>query len=356
MDKTRSHVITHSQVKSQIQAKRKAKSPFKQKRQDLIPLKEAIFSLSPLLLKDFLDMQENEGSDDLDLENDIEEKEMVEIDADMEIADEDEMLNEIDPQEANIEYENSTLLDAVLSFDHSPVFQPHNAYTINISKTINGLYKCSFEGPAWFYRRLNPDVYPYVVRLIKFLDMLSGWLESEKQIFLKEPSPETFAIMEESYILDPIVLQNGFLSRINGYLPEKFHLDETAFSRLLDKIWLLWPNTIMPLKHLFTKEFRIAWLMETCTAIYKTADDFWHNSALKYPDLDKKSINEIKNKCRDSNTKLFILEKFEMLDPEEKLHLLRDRLGFDNLMSAKILKKALKRINEVTNGAKKERA
>lgn len=322
--------------KTQVKQKIHDQQQSKQKRRDLLRLQETIFSLSPLLLKNYADLLEDETEAPEPLPdaegNDIDDS--IDLETDLEVDDEDEFTDEDDfsvgeGQQSPAAPDYGILLGDALTCKESAVFLPNTVYTITVAPLDNGQYRCRFEGPSWFNRRLPGQMQIFVNKLRNVLAAIAQWLEDEKQIFLQEPIPEKFVHGEIRFPFDPVVQQEGFLARINKILPEVFQVDKSAFSRLLDNIWLVWPEWNMPLKNIFTKEFSHAWLVEVSAEFYKEAEETWLQDTLQYPDFGAADLKLIKKQVVDKTTKSIIRQAFDKLSPEDKLHLLRDKVGCD---------------------------
>jgi len=301
-------------------------------------VQKAVFSLAPPLLKNYAELWEDGGeTNDFAVAAEELEDNAIDLDTDMAVVDEDEL--EVAPgflsvQEQtghSIEGYEVFLGDALANIRETAVFSPNTVYTITVVPSDGGQYRCRFEGPAWFNRRLPAEMSLYVNRLRNFLCAVARWLENEKQEFLREPLPGNFVRGEAPFACDPVVLQKSFLDRINILTSEHLRIDATAFSRLLDNIWLVWPEWSMPLKSLFiSPDFREEWLVEVCTPVYGAADEIWHRrEGLQYADLGKQDIDRLKKR------------PFDNLDPEEKLHFLRDKIGCDIATARRVLQRVL---------------
>ncbi|RJX17059.1 MAG: hypothetical protein C4575_14080 [Desulforudis sp.] len=317
------------------------------KRTDIIHTREMVFSLSPYLLKAFIDLHDLFDKDEFDVDVPQEEKS-----ADGE--------SDQEADTAALDYE--ILFNDVSLFVDSAALLTNTVYAVTVAPAANGGYRCWFEEPSWFASRLSPDIQTYVKKLKTFLDALAQWLETEKQAFLQKPSPVNFVLGEADFVENPVVLQKGLLQRINKRIvdelpfstkdkyeetvwtekgktfPSWSELDETQFSRLLDKIWLLWPEWNMPLSNIFSSSFHVPWLVEVGTTIYRGDGEQVLKPELDYPDFGHDDLARIKRK------------EFSELLPEEKLHLLcaNFKKGVD---IAKLAKRGIyKRITMKNNG------
>ena len=137
-----------------------------------------------------------------------------------------------------------------------------------------------------------------------------------------------YAYCETDFFVDPDVLQEGLLARINALLPQKYQLEKTAFSRLLNNVSLVGSDWNMPLKNLFTTQFQTAWVVEGCTERYLQAHD-WPKEELVYQDFGKDDLENAKKLCLDE------------LDPEEQLYVMCDKLGIKKEMIKEIFNKII---------------
>ena len=338
MDRERIHTTTKQHEKTQ----KSAQVHTRVKRFDLIHLKEAVFSLSPLALKAMVSGLEEEESYD-DYEAGVGEEiqhELLENDADMDNSDEDEYPSEDEHDLYFNDY--AVLLDEELAIDNSPVFPLAARYVLTVAMGYDKRYYCQFEGPAWFYRRRRLSWktrqhvhWEFIQKLDGFLKATAKWLEENKQSFLRYPSPENYALGETDFFVNSDVLQKGLLARINAGLTD-FHIEEAAFSRLLNNVWLVWPDWNMPLKNLFTTQFQAAWVVEGCTESYLHAHD-WPKEDLVYPDFGKADLKNAK-KAADSG--------LDGLDPEERLYVLCDRVGIKKEMVKEIFNRIIIKVKE----------
>ena len=327
MTKDKVRTITKRQKKAQLKVKKR----LREKRRDLIPLRQAVFELSPTALQDFISILEAEdGFDDSSDETEDAEIELLELDADVDIYDEDEDLPG--------EYEGyhpiyTAFLGQKVAFKESATFIPSSKYTITTSEGAGNRFICRFEGPSFFYRRLPAKARQYVVKLRRFLETVAEWLEENKQAFLRNPSPESYVLGETEFLENPVVLHKGFLTRINSRLPAELQLDNSTFSRLLDNVWLLWPRWNMPLRHFFSSAFRKAWVIEGCMDAYKHNLQ-WQKTELVYKDFDTWALKSAKEK------------NIDILDPEQRLYVLCNRAGIKRKMANDILKVTITRIRK----------
>ncbi|NCB25708.1 MAG: hypothetical protein EOM62_09590 [Bacteroidia bacterium] len=321
-----------------------------------------VFSLSPYLLKAFVESHGLSEDDELD-DTMTEGEKLASIDdseqeTDIEAKDEEEEPETGQGDELqSLDYD--TLFGRVSLFDDSAALLTNTVYAITVVPALNGGYRCWFEGPSWFTSKLSPEIQSYVNILKTFLDALAEWFETEKQAFLQNPLPENFVLGEDHFSKNPVVLQKGLLQRINKrivdellFSAEEEHedlglvsmederpvwqgIDESQFSRLLDKIWLLWPAWNMPLANVFSSDYQLPWLVEVGTKYYREAGGSWISPELNYPDFGKKDLVRIKGK------------EFSTLTPEEKLHLLCARFKGGIGMAKSALKSITARIESV---------
>lgn len=351
---------THSTSKGprKTHAPVKGPSQIRGKRTDLIHLREMIFSRDPVQLEAILDMGQLVSPDDLDSAESVDELQLeatLDQEADLEIRDDDEII-ERQPDKEYTALDYSTLLHNESIFPDSAALSTNTIYGITVTPA-NGRYHCWFEGPSWFDRRLPYEIRVYINKLNDFLKALAQWLEKEKQEFLAAPVPDNFVIGEADYAEVPVILQKGFLQRINREILATFpyatkeefqeavqqgavdsqwfvwpELDEGQFSRLLDKIWILWPEWNMPLANIFSPAYHLPWLVEVGSKFYREAGEQWLSPELQYSDFGDNDMAVIKKK------------EFSMLTPEEKLHLLRFRLQGGRALAASALEKICARL------------
>ncbi|MFH2124573.1 MAG: hypothetical protein ABIJ50_13965 [Pseudomonadota bacterium] len=328
------------------------------KRTDLIHAREMVFSKSPLLLKEFIALNAHYSNDDLDVPLDAEElqpDETPDQETELEVRDEDEISEEgSDEESTTLDY--STLFNDSTFFKDSAALSTNAIYAITVTP-VNGRYHCWFEGPSCFESSLPPEIRVYINKLQDFLNAIAQWLESEKQAFLSAPNAENFMIGEADFAEVPVILQKGFLQRINKEIVTKFpyatkeefqkavqqgiedsqwlvwpELDETQFSRLLDKIWLLWPEWNMPLANIFSPAYHLPWMVEVGSKYYREAGGQWLSPKLNNPDFGDKDMSVIKKR------------EFLALTPEAKLHILRAHFKGGIALAGSALKKICERL------------
>ncbi|KAB2891154.1 MAG: hypothetical protein F9K32_05450 [Desulfobulbaceae bacterium] len=355
------HIRSTDQKKSKGQHLGKNLEKTREKRTDLIHTRQMVFSLSPFLLKAFIDFNDFSENDKLD-DTMTEEEKIASIDeseqeTDIEAKDEEDEPESVQEDESqSLDYDNLFGRDTL--FDDSVTLLTNTVYAITVVPALNGGMRCWFEGPSWFSSKLSPEIQIYVNKLKTFLDALAQWLETEKQAFLQNPFPGNFVLREDRFSENPVVLQKGLLQRINKRIEDEVPLseeehedavlaamederpvwqgiDESQFSRLLDKIWLLWPAYNMPLSNVFSSEYQLSWLVEVGTKYYREAGGSWISPELNYPDFSKKDLVSIKSK------------EFSTLTPEEKLHLLCARFKGGIGMAKSALKSITVRIESV---------
>lgn len=297
----------------------------RQKRHDLIRVRQAVYELSPPALKEFLFMLEEEEGlyDPLAEPHDPDTADLLDLDADIVIQDDDEDFT----QEGHEAYFEAPMvfLDTKVGPEESPLLLRGSKYTLTVARRSGEGYACRFEGPSWLYRnKLSEKSRRFVTRLRLFLGVVAEWLEENKQLFLDEPTPENYVLGETDFPENPIVLQSGFLTRINDRLPADLRLGVSGFSRLLDHIWLLWPQWNMPLRHLFSKDYRIAWVVQGFANFYEEYVR-WEKNGLTYRDFGKEDLQRARKK------------PFDELDPDQRLYVLCDRVG---VKKGEVLKKS----------------
>jgi hypothetical protein len=137
-------------------------------------------------------------------------------------------------------------------------------------------WQVRFRAPSWI-REVPKGNSAMLDKLQGFLHELSAWLEAEKQAFLREPSAHAFAMNEPMTDTSRVVKQNGLRDRVSAFSnarvageypndKRKPLITTQDMSRLLqgDKVWILWPETCVPLSALFSSEFTLAWGVARC--------------------------------------------------------------------------------------------
>lgn len=315
----------------------KARKRAKRKRMDMIQLQQMVFELSPAALVDALDGLRD---DDIELDAAAEEQELadelVDLESDMDIYDEDtESVHDVNQSWIDA---YTGLINQSVAFQDPPTLMPATKYIITIAQLADGTMRCRFEPPFEFTGRMPKGAGQAIIpKLVSFIETIAVWMEDKKQAFLKQPSAQTFAAEESAQSNDPIVMQKGFLARINAALPQNHQVSLPNFSRMLDNVWMVWPLFNMPLKALFSPAFKRAWLIEICATIYGQAPEVWRQQ-LNNPQLTRADLKAIKKRPYDS------------LNPDEKFHLLRDSVKIPSASAQGIWHDAVSRLKRKTHG------
>lgn len=215
-----------------------------------MPIRQAVFQLSPTALRAQLEVDEYEEDPQVE-------------DSDIEDRDDDELPLDEDENERHINQYTARLLEPI-EFTESATLALKNIYPITISGESGCSTSCRFEGPSWFYGVLPADASEYVEKLTMFLSAVGDWFEENKQTFLQMPTPENYVFNETDFSVNPVVIQEGLLARINERLSQNHRLTKSDLSRLLNKVWLLWPEWNMPLRHIFSKGYQLEWVVRGC--------------------------------------------------------------------------------------------
>ena len=243
---------TQKQKGKQVQARGRKihRSLTTDQRAALGRFQEAAFVLAPRQLKGLAetldpgDMDEWEEPDSSELLDDP--------DSELEDRDDDELTDHLESL--------GTVVSLASGMDGvgSPVVDPGDVYALHCS---NG--RCFYEPPPWMSRMKTTVFGKAVGKSAGFLVQLSKWLEVQKSEFLENPTPEEYLRNETAFDL-PIVTQDGLREIVVQSMPMGSGIDKSRFSRLSDKIWLFWPDKVMPLRSLFSHEFSRAWVVRGC--------------------------------------------------------------------------------------------
>ncbi|MBT3465386.1 hypothetical protein HN451_10425, partial [archaeon] len=123
----------------------------------------------------------------------------------------------------------------------SPFLDLENNFIISINKNEKGKFNCYYEPPRWMTSRVSSD-YKYVLNdMARILSAIAEYFERCQQSFLIDPQLENF-------IFDGKLNQTNFVKKIRM---KNVSFDDTDFSFLKDKIWLVWHDKIFSIKSLF---------------------------------------------------------------------------------------------------------
>lgn len=287
------------------------------------PVRQAVFSLSPQSLRELLEM--GKSIEDVDQDAPSDETDESEHDSDLKDVDDDEYAPDSDSVYDTVDF-YAALFGETPGLAESPILSLENVYVLGITKDHEGLYRCTFESPSWFKTAKRGLAADYVEKLNQFLSACAAWIEEHKQEFLKIPTAENYVVGEFSPD-EPSVLQKGALARVNAMIGSQDLLEESDFSRLVDKIWLLWPEWNMPLRQLFSPEFRTAWVVQSTIAYYK------ENSVQRWELGDSLTASALKRaKTKD----------FGNLSLEERFHVLCDLVSINASKTFEIVEKELR--------------
>jgi len=335
MNQKRSRTIGHSHSHQQIKTRKKSK----RKSMNMLQLQQKFFEYSPWALYEILSaLPSDELQNDDEVEDDTLLDGLVELDSDIDVFDED--TESIDETNISQIRDFGGLLNESITFQDLPTLTPATKYTIVVIKDAGGKMVCRFESPFDSYGRL-PKIAAQVIipKLVGFIKATAFWFQAHKQAFLKNPSPENFVDGETDFSEEPIVMQKWFLARINEKISPSLQMSLPNFSRMLNNVWIVWPLCNMPLKTIFSVDFKEAWLVEVCSVFYEKASEIWRQK-LNNPKFTKKDIQTIKNRS------------FSFLNPDEKLHFLRDAVKIPIARTESIWHDSVMRLKRSTHGEK----
>ena len=257
-----------------------------------VHVKQAIFELSPLQLHQYLmeripESQLAEEGQSVEDEDEITEPQES-TDSEQEHVDED-IPSDTEREELMDEFgeplvpSQSLIANAELQLD--------NIYALSVVPTSTGHMRCVFAPPLWMDRRFSGAVGTYLNKLKAFIHAAAGWLEDNKQGFLAHPEPRDFALGERDFRIRPVVTQEGLLDRIDSRLSQQNQVRKDAFSRLRPKLWLIWERQCMPLGNLFSRQVKVAWVIEGCRCLCDSPEEWrqFDGSAFK---LSKEKVPE----------------------------------------------------------------
>lgn len=296
-------------ISAKIGERDKAKRSTPGKRFDLIPIKETTFKASPLELEEQLAIPET--AEFLAPDPELMEELLDSDEADLEIVDEDRTSTE----DAVFEFDRycSVVPGIEPEVNSTPEVLLESVYPLMIYSVPGNRCHCRFEAPGWMRHRIPVNDRKYIYILRDFLAALAGWFEEEKPDFLLNPTVDNFVKNENCRPENCVVLQGGFLDKINLRMPENGKMTKTYLSRLYDKVWLFWPEWNMPLSAIFSEPymnfFREAWVVEGCLQRYAGADAKWRSGRRYESGFSAAEFD-------------LMAQNFDSLDPEELLYLL----------------------------------
>jgi len=244
--------------------------------------RQAVFELSPLMLRSHLDSdwreEETEGEDEQDDLN-------ADDDADIDERDVDEPQG-AEQQESDFTEAYTALLGAEVTTVSQPVLDLSDIYTLKVVGPYAATVACRFEPPEWWTDFRRGPAATHFSLMTAFLHGSARWLEEYKQDFLGRPDPKTYVSGEDDGEGDPVVLQKGFVRRVKGVLETMGNSDrggiagasevisDQDFSRLKRHVWLLWPGFSMPIGTLFSVPYCSAWVHEVCVRRFGNLADW----------------------------------------------------------------------------------
>ena len=301
---------------SQTKQRKQGASKITTKTSDMVRLRQAVYELAPMELHEYLKSYQDENFNNQNEEEEPIAEELLDLDSDLDISDEDEIQKDYESQL----YNYTGYPDNKIDFQENIIFDPSTAYVIAITGNSSTGFRCCFEEPDWFYnfRQSNSGTFDYILKLKKIIEEIASWFEETRQLFLSDPSPETYVIEDAGSVESPCVLQNGMADiidkRMSGY-----DIDKTVISRVKNKIWLLWDKFNMPLESIFSAEFRMAWVVEKCTPAYANNEKFLQQGLL-YKEFTREDL------------KIAKMKNIKILDPEQRLRILSNKVNLGNQM------------------------
>lgn len=212
------------------------------------------------------------------------------------------------------------------AFARSPCLNLRDTYRLVITHRADGGWQCRFDPPAWFTSpSMDAAVKTYVERLSLFLRATAAWLEEEKQHYLSEPAPERF-VAEDFSEKEPIIHKDGFLPRIERRMPKHHPIDSSDFTRGFARhVWLLWPDSSMPLVELFSRTYRVAWMLGALRQYHETLPE-------QAPSITREHLQRARRKRPENRTldeHWGVLRSIVEIKSEQVLPRLRQAVGED---------------------------
>jgi len=218
----------------------------------LARVQEAVFVLAPRQLKGLAEVLDPEGTGEWEGEQADSSELLDDPDCELEDWDDDELTDHLESVGAVVSLASG--VDVV----ENPIVDPGDVYALHCSRG-----RCFYEPPSWMLRMRDTAFGRTVGKSLGFVTQLAKWLEVEKSGFLENPTPVEY-VRNETVFEFPVVTQDGLREILIQGMPTGSGIDKTRFSRLSDKIWLFWPDRVMPLRSLFSLEFRRAWVVRGC--------------------------------------------------------------------------------------------
>lgn len=248
---------------------------------------EAAFKLAPRQLKGLAETLDPGDMDGWEGEEPDSSELLDDPDSELEDRDDDDLTDHLESFGTAISLASGT--DSV----GSPILDPGDVYALYCSDG-----HCFYEPPPWMLRMKTTVFSKAVGKSVGFLAHLSKWIEIQKSGFLENPTPEEYVRNETEFDL-PVVTQDGLRERIVKGMPMGSGIEKSGFSRLSDKIWLFWPDRVMPLRSLFSHEFRRAWVGRGCLfdgdrrqmkAVYRNMENMGISVSKKRKELENVSF------------------------------------------------------------------
>lgn len=286
--------ITYSRGKKNERRTDHAKKRSASRAQNIARTQERrkIFDLTPVQLEAFYQISDNFQDDDFDLASDTEEVfiEDEAFDTEIDTHDPDDFDSS---QEQDFISDVSMTVDAETRLAENAVLDLKNCYRLCVVPRENGSWQCRFEAPSWMYAYTKQEGSP-LRDLLNGLNTLADWLEHEKQDFLRDPSPENYALIPCGTHEEPAVTQKGLQSAINKWHAHEKHkkrevLQKDDLSGLKSKVWIFWPDFCFSIEKFFSKEFQFSWVLARCEEKAILSD--WCNTEINF--ISKEEIEAV---------------------------------------------------------------
>lgn len=242
-----------------------------------------IFSLTPTQLEALYQTVDDVQDDALDQASDIEAASLDDeaFDTEIDLNDPDDFVSN---QEQDVISDASMTVTAEIRREEHAILDLKNCYRLCVMPRENDSWQCRFQAPSWMSNHAKQTADP-LRDLIDTLNTLADWLEHEKQTFLRDPSPETYALSPCGNHEEPAVTRKGLQSILNKRYEYKKHekremIKKDDFSYLKNKIWIFWPDFCFSIETLFSKEFQSHWVLMRCEEKASLAD--WCNTEIYF--------------------------------------------------------------------------
>jgi hypothetical protein len=116
-----------------------------------------------------------------------------------------------------------------------------DVYVITVFQDDSSAFRCHYEPPSWLKAKALRQYKDYINYNVSFIERIVDYINEFQSNFLKDP-------MKEKFIFNGQITQKAFVNLISN-ANHKFQ--ESDFSNLCDKVWLIWPDKSLCLKSLF---------------------------------------------------------------------------------------------------------